>query len=239
MISDRVSRRSVVNNKTVSCHDPEEEILEMIWLLEEEGLEPTFENIMAKNIHDAADMKMLERLVARGDLTHEGDTFQFTEGGRKRGESVIRRHRLAERLLVDVLSIRDTSFETTACKFEHVLTPEVTDHICTLLGHPRSCPHGKQIPPGPCCSRAEKSLETVVVRLSELRSGESGRITYISTTNHHRLDRLSALGLFPGRIVRVHQSEPLFVIFLDETQLALEKDIVGEIFVIRNGRQDQ
>ena len=228
-----------MNNQTVSCHDPEEEILEMIWLLEEEGIEPTFENIMARNINDAADMKMIERLVAGGDLNHEGDTFSFTGNGRKRGESVIRRHRLAERLLVDVLSIRDTSFETTACQFEHVLTPEVTDHICTLLGHPRNCPHGKPIPPGPCCKRAEKSFETAVVRLSELRSGESGRITYISTTNHHRLDRLSALGLFPGRIVRVHQSEPLFVIFLDETQLALEKEIIGEIFVIRNGRKDQ
>ena len=228
-----------MDNRTVSCHDPEEEVLEMIWLIEEEGLVPTFERIMEKNIHDAADMKMLERLVHRGDLYREGDTFRFTDSGRERGEGVIRRHRLAERLLVDVLSIRDTSFETTACQFEHVLTPEVTDHICTLLGHPRTCPHGKSIPPGPCCTRAEKSLETVVVKLSELRSGESGRITYISTTNHHRLDRLSALGLFPGRVVRVHQSEPLFVIFLGETQLALEKEIVGEIYVIRNGKTDQ
>jgi DtxR family Mn-dependent transcriptional regulator len=227
------------NNHKVSCHDPEEEVLEMLWLIEEEGLEPTFEGIMDKNIHDAADMKILERLIERGYITRDGDSFRFTDSGRKMGESVIRRHRLAERLLVDVLSIRDMSLETTACRFEHVLTPEVTDHICTLLGHPRNCPHGKPIPPGPCCKRAEKSLETVVVRLSELRSGESGRITYISTTNHHRLDRLSALGLFPGRIVRVHQSEPLFVVFLEETQLALEKEIVGEIFVIRDGRTDQ
>ena len=211
----------------------------MMWLIEEEGSEPTFERIMEKNIHDAASMKVLERLVSRGYLTREGDIFRFTDSGRKMGESVIRRHRLAERLLVDVLSIRDMSFETTACRFEHVLTPEVTDHVCTLLGHPRSCPHGKPIPPGPCCVRAEKSLETVVVRLNELRSGESGRITYISTTNHHRLDRLSALGLFPGRVVRVHQREPLFIVFLDETQLALEKEIVGEIFVIRDGRTDQ
>ncbi len=226
------------NNNKVSCHDPEEEVLEMLWLIEEEGLEPTFERIMDRNIHDAADMRILERLAERGYLTREGDTFRFSDSGRKMGESVIRRHRLAERLLVDVLSIRDMSLETTACRFEHVLTPEVTDHICTLLGHPRSCPHGKPIPPGPCCKRAEKNLETVIVRLSELRSGESGRITYISTTNHHRLDRLSALGLFPGRVVRVHQSEPLFVVFLGETQLALEKEIVGEIFVIRNGRTD-
>lgn len=227
-----------MNNKTVSCHDPEEEILEMIWLIEEEGKEPTFERIMERNIHDAADEKMLERLVGQGYLRREGENFVFTESGRERGEGVIRRHRLAERLLVDVLSIRDMSFETTACRFEHVLTPEVTDHICTLLGHPRTCPHGKPIPQGPCCVRAEKSLETVVVGLNELRAGESGRITYISTTNHHRLDRLSALGLFPGRIVRVHQSEPLLVIFLGETQLALEKEIAAEIFVIRNGRTD-
>ncbi len=228
-----------MKNSAISCHDPEEEVLEMIWLIEEEGREPTFERIMAKNIHDAADEKMLERLVREGYLEHEGETYTFTESGRRRGEGVIRRHRLAERLLVDVLSIRDLSLETTACRFEHVLTPEVTDHICTLLGHPRTCPHDKAIPPGPCCARAEKSLETVVVKMSDLKAGESGRITYISTADHHRLDRLSALGLFPGRIVRVHQSEPLFVVFLGETQLALEKEIAEEVFVIRNGRTDQ
>ena len=226
-----------MESQTFYCHDPEEEALEVVWTLVEDGLEPTLERIMAGNVHDSVSEKTLDRLASRGLLEREGDTFHFSKTGRKEGELVIRRHRLAERLLVDVLSIRDVSLESTACRFEHVLTPEVTDHICTLLGHPGSCPHGKPIPPGDCCRRAEKRVETAVVRLGELGSGESGRIVYISTAYHNRLDRLTALGLFPGRIVKVHQSEPLFVVFLEETQLALEKEIVQEIFVIRNGQK--
>lgn len=223
-----------MENHNALCHDPEEEALEAVWLTEEEGLDPTYEHIEAKSLHDAISLQTLGRLVSRGYLSHEGGRYRFTERGHKKGEGVIRRHRLAERLLVDILSMRDASIETSACRFEHVLTPEVTDHICTLLGHPRSCPHGKPIPRGPCCMRAETRVETAVVPLSELRPGTGGRITYIMTTNHQRLDRLTALGLFPGRVVRVHQSEPLFVIFLGETQLAVEKEIAREIYVIRN-----
>ena len=223
-----------MENHIESCHDPDEEALEVIWLVEEEGLEPTIEHIEAKDVHGAVSPRMLERLVSQGYLIREGEMYRFTEPGRRKGEGVIRRHRLAERLLVDVLSMREVSVESAACRFEHVLTPEVTDHICTLLGHPRSCPHGKPIPRGPCCRRVETRMETAVVPLGELGSGESGRITYIMTAHHQRLDRLTALGLFPGRVVKVHQSEPLFVIFLGETQLALEKDIAREIYVMRN-----
>ena len=53
---------------------------------------------------------------------------------------------------MDVLAIRDEgSIEKNACTFEHILSPEVTDRICTFLGHPRTCPHGSPIPEGDCC----------------------------------------------------------------------------------------
>jgi DtxR family Mn-dependent transcriptional regulator len=71
-----------------------------------------------------------------------------------RARIVIRRHRLAERLFIDVLSIRDEhEVEESACKFEHILSPEVTDSMCALLGHPTECPHGSPIPPGECCPK--------------------------------------------------------------------------------------
>ncbi len=76
----------------------------------------------------------------------------FTTAGEARARDVIRRHRLAERLFMDVLSIRDeVEIESSACKFEHILSPEVTDRMCTLMGHPRECPHGSPIPAGECC----------------------------------------------------------------------------------------
>jgi putative ABC transport system ATP-binding protein len=80
---------------------------------------------------------------------------ELTQRGRERASSIIRRHRLAERLFTDSLAMdSETEIEQQACKFEHILSPEATDKICTFLGHPRTCPHGAPIPPGPCCGRS-------------------------------------------------------------------------------------
>ena len=80
---------------------------------------------------------------------------ELTPRGRERAGSIIRRHRLAERLFTDSLAMdSETEIEQQACKFEHILSPEATDKICAFLGHPRTCPHGAPIPPGLCCKNA-------------------------------------------------------------------------------------
>ena len=85
---------------------------------------------------------------------HGAETIYFTERGRKRAMDIIRRHRLAERLFTQTFKIEDErEIEEQACKFEHILSPEATDRICTFLGHPETCPHGSAIPPGPCCGQ--------------------------------------------------------------------------------------
>jgi len=77
----------------------------------------------------------------------------LTPRGREKAGSIIRRHRLAERLFTDSLAMdSETEIEQQACKFEHILSPGATDKICSFLGHPKTCPHGAPIPPGPCCS---------------------------------------------------------------------------------------
>jgi putative ABC transport system ATP-binding protein len=77
---------------------------------------------------------------------------EFTERGRQRAADIIRRHRLAERLFTDSLALdSESEIEQQACKFEHILSHEATEKICTFLGHPRTCPHGSPIPPGACC----------------------------------------------------------------------------------------
>src|SRR5215472_17009102 len=82
----------------------------------------------------------------------------FTEKGRKRAEDVIRRHRLAERLFTETFHVHDEKeVAEQACKFEHILSPEATDSICSFLGHPRTCPHGSPIPAGECCLAATKA----------------------------------------------------------------------------------
>jgi putative ABC transport system ATP-binding protein len=94
-----------------------------------------------------------EALKPDGVSTGDGSLIvEFTDTGRRRAADVIRRHRLAERLFTDSLAMdSETEIEQQACKFEHILSPEATDKICTFLGHPRTCPHGSPIPRGPCC----------------------------------------------------------------------------------------
>jgi putative ABC transport system ATP-binding protein len=94
-------------------------------------------------------------LIYSGNIPADGTTMvDFTERGRKRAADVIRRHRLAERLFTESFGMQDeTEVEEQACKFEHVLSPEATERICSFLGHPKTCPHGATIPPGECCSR--------------------------------------------------------------------------------------
>jgi putative ABC transport system ATP-binding protein len=95
--------------------------------------------------HDA--LKPMDASLGDGTLIVE-----LTPRGRERAGNIIRRHRLAERLFTDSLAMdSESEIEQQACKFEHILSPEATDKICSFLGHPRTCPHGAPIPPGPCC----------------------------------------------------------------------------------------
>jgi len=92
--------------------------------------------------------------VSVGDGT---TVVQLTSKGRQKAADIIRRHRLAERLFTDSLALdSETEIEQQACKFEHILSQGATEKICTFLGHPRTCPHGAPIPPGPCCGSVLK-----------------------------------------------------------------------------------
>jgi putative ABC transport system ATP-binding protein len=96
----------------------------------------------------------------------------LTQRGRNKAGSIIRRHRLAERLFTDSLAMdNESEVEQQACKFEHILSPGATDKICTFLGHPKTCPHGATIPPGPCCEGKVRSEESAIVAENGLKVG--------------------------------------------------------------------
>ncbi|HWW51814.1 MAG TPA: iron dependent repressor, metal binding and dimerization domain protein [Verrucomicrobiae bacterium] len=77
----------------------------------------------------------------------------LTARGENRARDIVRRRRLAERLLTDTFLIPDSEADSHACKFEHIISPELDQRICTFLGHPQTCPHGNPIPAGRCCPR--------------------------------------------------------------------------------------
>ena len=90
---------------------------------------------------------------------HGERMIYFTEKGRKRAEDIIRRHRLAEKLFMQTFHVVDEhEVAEQACRFEHILSPEATDSICSFLGHPRTCPHGSPIPAGECCVTAKRGV---------------------------------------------------------------------------------
>jgi DtxR family Mn-dependent transcriptional regulator len=176
-------------------------------------------------------------LAAMGLVRVEGDRVALTEAGTARARGVIRRHRLAERLFRDLLDLSEGVAESQACEFEHILSPEATDSVCTLLGHPPTCPHGKSIPPGDCCSAAHRSVQSLVTGLPHFPIGETGRIVFIAPRFHERMDKLAALGVVPGSEVRLHQRSPAYVLDIGETTVAIDPEIASEIFLKRVERR--
>ena len=168
-----------------------------------------------------------------GLRTASGDSLLFTDRGYERARSVVRRHRLAERLLTDVLDLESKEVESTACKFEHILSPEATNSICILLGHPTTCPHGKPIPDGECCHKGAADVRPLVMPATWLKVGEQATVAYLSTRAGSRLQRMATLGILPGSKITLVQRRPSYVIRVDETQLALDDAIAKEVYVKR------
>ncbi len=158
--------------------------------------------------------------------------------GQSKAENVVRRHRLAERMLADLLDIESPLLEEAACKFEHVIRKGIDESICVLLGHPRVCPHGKPIPKGKCCQEGYSKTEQVVVTLSQLEPEEEGRIVYIHSKGAKRLQKLMAMGVTPGMPIRILQKFPTHVFQIGQTQIAVDEEIANEIFVIHTGKTE-
>lgn len=208
-----------------------EEALSIIWEEREKKLSGR-EDIRAK-IAGKTGGDFLEELIKEGYVTGN-DSLRFTPSGEVRAANVVRRQRLAERLLIDVLELGRGEMDSSACEFEHILSKEVEESICTLLGHPRECPHGLPIPAGDCCGKSRERVESIVMPLSRLKPGEAGRVVYVLARRHPQLHKLMSFGITPGTRVSVHQTFPSFVIQSAETQIAVEKDIADEIYVKRS-----
>jgi DtxR family Mn-dependent transcriptional regulator len=211
-----------------------EELLEAIFAEGEAGRSEVSQVLLRLGDHapgpGAGDFR---ELAAMGLVGLDGDRVALTGTGETRARGVIRRHRLAERLFRDLLDLSEGAAESQACEFEHILSPEATDSVCTLLGHPPTCPHGKSIPPGDCCGAFHKTVRPLVTGLPHFPLGETGRIVFIAPKFHDRMDRLAALGVVPGSEVRLHQRSPAFVLEIGETTVAIDPEIAGEIFVKR------
>lgn len=211
--------------------DRVDELLELIWTLREKGV--TDLDQLLNETKDLEAKTILRLMIRDGLFEMEGNRMVLKERGEEKAREIIRRHRLTERLLYEIFEMSEDEVEEEACKFEHILSPSATESVCTFLGHPPTCIHGKPIPRGDCCNKFKKDIKPLVIPLEELGLGENGRIVFISSRSHQRLDRLSSLGIVPGSIIKMHQKNPSYVLQIGETTLALDKDIVKDIYVKR------
>ena len=161
-------------------------------------------------------------------LSQDGNTIVLTEKGTDYARQLIRAHRLAERLLYDVLG---GDFEAGACEFEHTITPELVNSICILLGHPKTCPHGSPIPQGKCCKESRRTAQSSVVPLVELKVGQSARVAYINCKSDQQLHKIDSLCIRPGAIVTLHQRYPTYVVECESSNIAMDEQIASNICV--------
>ncbi len=205
-----------------------QEILEKLWTALEEDNK---DNIRVTDLGLDNDTSELNELVDSKLISISGDTLELTSQGRREAEIAIRRHRLAERLLNDVFETKNNVLERNACEFEHFIHEGIDENICTLLGHPKVCPHGKPIPPGVCCGKGKDMREPVVSALADLNPGQGGRIAYVLSSQSNEVQKLVAMGILPGTSIDLIQRYPSYVFKVGNTQYAVDRNIANQIYV--------
>jgi DtxR family Mn-dependent transcriptional regulator len=215
-------------------------VLEALLVASEKGSSHATEVPLRRgeDIHVDVTQTDIDRVVAQSYAREDEQGIHLTEPGLRIAKSMLRRHRLTEMLLFSVLGLERELASEIACRVEHSIREEMIEGVCTLLGHPSSCPHGRPIPPGPCCTELKRTITSAVYPLTDLSPGELGRVIYLTPSHHERLHKLSALGLIPGVIVEVHRKFPVYCLRFDESEVAVEPKVASEIFVSKVTRRD-
>ena len=118
--------------------------------------------------------------------------------------------------------------EELADQIEHVMSEEVEDNICRILGNPENCPHNNPIPKGDSDNDLGNEYSLPLV---SCHSGESGEVSHIKTEDARKLRKIMNLGLIPGSRICLIQKFPNYVFQLGNTQLAVDKELANEIFI--------
>ena len=129
-------------------HDTTEEYLEAILEIEEEGITPIRARLVERlGLSAPAVSETVNRLVDHGYAELMDDrSLRLTDEGRSIATSIVRRHRLAERLLVDIIGLEWEKVHKEADRWEHAISADVEEKLVQLLGDPATCPHGNPIP---------------------------------------------------------------------------------------------
>ena len=182
--------------------DAVEEYLEAIQRFSGEGEGPSTTQLASHlKVRPASVTGMVKRLAERGLVNYRRyGRVNLTPAGRRGARAIVRRHRLAERLLTDVLELPLDRVHDEACRLEHALSPEVEQLIARKLGDPEDCPHGHPIKAG---------SEERTVTLAEAPEGRLLRIVMIEDESPEVVRYLTERKLLPKGTVTVREREPI------------------------------
>ena len=222
------------------CHSPhtgsrevtpaEEEYLEAIFTRAEGGGVTVKTSELAKQLRVKAPsvVQMLNKLKRRRLVVYEFRTgVNLTKKGRELAAKIVRRHKLAERLLVDVFGEELHKVHDDACKLEHAIDDELADKIEKTLGKPSTCPHGRPIPTANGRVPRADSIELLDV-------GEGKECTIITIPEEREaVQRLISLNILPKSKIKVVEKLPRGAVLVQcgGTQVALSRGVASQILV--------
>lgn len=171
----------------------------------------------------------LKRLESQGFITRDGSKVVLTKDGLSHALDIVRRHRLAERFLVDVLQMPWDEAHEDACLLEHALSPRVLSALEEYLDNPEVCPHGHPIP-----SEDGTIADEIGASLCEFGSGSDVRIVSVAEDDDAMLAYLGSMGMFPGTKVSVCEVAPFkgpLMIEVNGSTYALGREVADSILV--------
>lgn len=172
----------------------------------------------------------LEVLETKGLVAREPyKGVKLTGEGLKLAMSVFRRHRLAERLLTDVLKLDWVDSHEEACKLEHAMSDKLASTIQKTLGNPQTCPHGNPIPTENGSVPPSKAQP-----LSDLENGENATVSRVPDENTEQLRYLATLGMYPGVKIEVEEKAPFkgpMLVKIGSNSYPLSLDVASSIYV--------
>jgi len=203
----------------------EEEYLQSMYWLEEAGLPITGANIArAMQLSPPTVHEMIGRLERDGYVERNEDkSLRFTEDGRKQARAIVRRHRLVERFLTDVLGVPWDEVHEEAERIEHAMSPALEERMLAAIGDAKTCPHGHPIVEG---IREEGSL------LADCEPGTKVLILRFENEAEELLHYFKRAGLYPGlegEIAEVTDEE--IVVRSSEGEHAIARDIAETVSV--------
>ncbi|WP_030659804.1 metal-dependent transcriptional regulator [Streptomyces rimosus] len=196
--------------RTHGLVDPTEMYLRTIFELEEEGVVPLRARIAERVRQSGPTVSETVARMQRDGLVRVADDRRLvmTEPGRRRAVRVMRKHRLAECLLADVIGLRWEDIHVEASRWQHVMSDAVESRLTELLGHPATCPHGSPIPTAGQSGTAPASLLTLADAATAMESVVTViRIGELPQNDPSVLLRLKRAGIRPGHRVTAVATE--------------------------------